>query len=134
MLYTCTFFLIFFPLIFLGRGFVCLQTKTDALGTDAQRTTSNVKKKQTSEGKRLKTSCELLTRRTRSHRRWIAINTRTSYLRFFFFVTKRKRGRKKHRREAAINTLLPETLELSGRMIGLYNLQSYCEREYVRIE
>ena len=25
MLYTCTFFLIFFPLIFLGRGFVCLQ-------------------------------------------------------------------------------------------------------------
>ena len=32
------------------------------------------------------------------------------------------------------DTLLPETLELSGRMNGLYNLQSCCEREYVRIE
>ena len=32
------------------------------------------------------------------------------------------------------DTLLPETLELSGRMNGLYNLQSCCEREYARIE
>ena len=32
------------------------------------------------------------------------------------------------------DTLLPATLELSGRMNGLYNLQSCCEREYVRIE
>jgi len=31
-------------------------------------------------------------------------------------------------------TLLPATLELSGRMNGLYNLQSCCKREYVRIE
>ena len=32
------------------------------------------------------------------------------------------------------DTLLPETLELSGRMNGLYNLPSFREREYVRIE
>jgi len=31
-------------------------------------------------------------------------------------------------------TLLPAKLELSGRKNGLYNLQSCCEREYVRIE
>ena len=34
----------------------------------------------------------------------------------------------------SFDTLLPATLELSGRMNGLYNLQSCCEREYVRIE
>ena len=34
----------------------------------------------------------------------------------------------------SFDTLLPETLELSGRMNGLYNLQSCYERENVRIE
>jgi len=34
----------------------------------------------------------------------------------------------------SFDTLLPATLELSGRMNGLYNLQSCREREYVRIE
>ena len=37
-------------------------------------------------------------------------------------------------RAGSCDTLLPETLELIGRMNGLYNLQSCCEREYVRIE
>ena len=32
------------------------------------------------------------------------------------------------------DTLLPEMLELSGRMNGLHNLQSFREREYVRVE
>ena len=32
------------------------------------------------------------------------------------------------------DTLLPETLELSGRMNGLHNLQSFREREYLRKE
>ena len=34
----------------------------------------------------------------------------------------------------SFDTLLPATLELSGKVNGLYNLQSCCEREYVRIE
>ena len=37
-------------------------------------------------------------------------------------------------RVGSCHTLLPETLELSGRMNGLHNLQSFREREYVRKE
>ena len=37
-------------------------------------------------------------------------------------------------REGSCHTLLPETLELSGRMNGLHNLQSCYEQEYMRIE
>jgi len=86
---------------FLGRGFVCMFVcrKTDAL-TDAQRTTSNVKKIQTSEETRLKTICAPLTTRTRSHRRWIAIITRERV--FLASSWRRGKQRKKLRREAAI--------------------------------
>ena len=41
---------------------------------------------------------------------------------------------KEETQAGSCNTLLPETLELSGRMNGLHNLQSFREREYVRIE
>ena len=37
-------------------------------------------------------------------------------------------------RAGSSNTLLTVTLGLSGRLNGLYNLQSFREREYVRIE
>ena len=37
-------------------------------------------------------------------------------------------------RAGSCDTLLPATLEVSGKMNGLYNLQSCCEREYARIE
>ena len=93
--------------------------------------TSNVKKIQTSKETRLRTICAPLTTRTRSHRRWIAIITRTSFL---CFLLKRRKQRKNLTGWEAAILFLPATLELSGGMNGLYNLQSCCEQEYVRIE
>ena len=62
--------------------------------------------------------------------------TRTSFPHFFLkaLLLEGEETDEEPHRVGSSDTLLSATLELSGRMNGLHNLQSFREREYVRIE